>query len=311
VGPLAWNTTARRTLVIVGGYALYPAAVHLLSWLPLAKGQEGEYFFDLISIVFGTLTASTVSDASARLNRLREVVIQEATALSSLLVSLEAKLLSKEQIGQPLAAPSDAPADPHAGRAGDERQRHRERVFRECAGLLYDHSSTLISGTRAEELARIASREDALVRALGVAASAGHAADFAVPRIEEIIQTRACRISLENEKNGVPQLQYSVMRVNIYAIVFAFLYLTRSPTDALGAPDLLHLRGEDLAGLLVGSAFGARALFAYLCGALSIFYNLAIDFNRPFDGAFTLESETITATLKQLRERVRLYNGPC
>ena len=88
------------------------------------------------------------------------------------------------------------------------------------------------------------------------------------------------------------------------AIVLAFVYLTR-PAAGFGY-DVLHPRAEDV-GLLLTSSFGARALFGYFCGALTVFYNLAVDFNKPFDGAFTLESGTLTATLRQMRDRVDVY----
>ena len=70
--------------------------------------------------------------------------------------------------------------------------------------------------------------------------------------------------------------------------------------------DVLHPRAEDV-GLWLTSSFGARALFGYFCGALTVFYNLAVDFNKPFDGVFTLESGTLTATLRQMRDRVGVY----
>ena len=57
----------------------------------------------------------------------------------------------------------------------------------------------------------------------------------------------------------------------------------------------------------LGCAVSWRALFGYFCGALTVFYNLAVDFNKPFDGVFTLESGTLTATLRQMRDRVGVY----
>ena len=293
VGPFAWNTTARRVTIVVGAYLLYPEICQLFSAVPFPEGEEGSYFFELISVIFGTLTASTVSDGSERLRRLRAVAVKEATGMAMLLRQLEAHLLPRSQIGRRLASTA-APSESAAAA--------RVELFEECVALLYKHSTLMISGTRQEELAMIAAREDYLGRVYDLAAGSRPELDFAVAPVEALIQNRACRLSLEN--SGIPDLQYSVLRVISVAIVLAFVYLTR-PAAGFGY-DVLHPRAEDV-GLLLTSSFGARALFGYFCGALTVFYNLAVDFNKPFDGAFTLESGTLTATLRQMRDRVDVY----
>ena len=291
VGRFAWNSTARRIGIVVFAYLMYPEICQIFAAFPFPEGEEGSYFFELISVIFGTLTASTVSDASERLTRLRAVVVKEATGMSMLLRQLEAHLLPRGQIGRCLASTA-APGESAV----------RIELFEECATLLYNHSTLMVSGTRQEELAMIAAREDYLGRVYDLAAGSRPELDFAVAPVEALIQNRGCRLSLEN--SGIPDLQYSVLRTISVAIVLAFVYLTR-PTAGFGF-DVLHPRAEDV-GLWLTSSFGARALFGYFCGALTVFYNLAVDFNKPFDGAFTLESGTLTATLRQMRDRVDVY----
>ena len=50
-----------------------------------------------------------------------------------------------------------------------------------------------------------------------------------------------------------------------------------------------------------------RILFAIIVGTLVSFNSLAADYNRPFRGAFKIESETVTASLRQLRETLSPY----
>ena len=44
-----------------------------------------------------------------------------------------------------------------------------------------------------------------------------------------------------------------------------------------------------------------------MAGTLVSFNSLAADYNRPFRGAFKIESETVTASLRQLRETLSPY----
>ena len=46
---------------------------------------------------------------------------------------------------------------------------------------------------------------------------------------------------------------------------------------------------------------------AIIVGTLVSFNSLAADYNRPFRGAFKIESETVTASLRQLRETLSPY----
>ena len=55
------------------------------------------------------------------------------------------------------------------------------------------------------------------------------------------------------------------------------------------------------------STLGVRILFAIIVGTLVSFNSLAADYNRPFRGAFKIESETVTASLRQLRETLSPY----
>ena len=54
---------------------------------------------------------------------------------------------------------------------------------------------------------------------------------------------------------------------------------------------------------------GVRILFAIIVGTLVSFNSLAADYNRPFRGAFKIESETVTASLRQLRETLSPYGA--
>ena len=58
-------------------------------------------------------------------------------------------------------------------------------------------------------------------------------------------------------------------------------------------------------GQTFDATVGARALFALVVGALDVFNSLADDLNDPFRSQFTLESTTVSASLQQLRARIR------
>ena len=58
---------------------------------------------------------------------------------------------------------------------------------------------------------------------------------------------------------------------------------------------------------IMDSTLGVRILFAIIVGTLVSFNSLAADYNRPFRGAFKIESETVTASLRQLRETLSPY----
>ena len=60
---------------------------------------------------------------------------------------------------------------------------------------------------------------------------------------------------------------------------------------------------------IMDSTLGVRILFAIIVGTLVSFNSLAADYNRPFRGAFKIESETVTASLRQLRETLSPYGA--
>ena len=68
--------------------------------------------------------------------------------------------------------------------------------------------------------------------------------------------------------------------------------------------DLFNLETPDP---IMDSTLGVRILFAIIVGTLVSFNSLAADYNRPFRGAFKIESETVTASLRQLRETLSPY----
>ena len=139
-----WYAPQFRFAVTLCGFLAYPSLVAMLSHLPPPNSAEGGYFFSLMSIVFGTLTASTISDAGDRLKALRAAAVEEATLLLTLTKRLEGLRYCDADEG--LAAP--------------------EAVFATCASSAWAHTSDLIDGTRDDELAALASGDDEVVAIL-------------------------------------------------------------------------------------------------------------------------------------------------
>ena len=77
--PFHWTEWPFRIGSLGAFYLSYPLAWQAVSVLPPPNPTEGGYFFSLMSIVFGTLTASTISDATARLAALRAAAVEECT----------------------------------------------------------------------------------------------------------------------------------------------------------------------------------------------------------------------------------------
>ena len=93
-------------------YFAYPAFAAALGALPGPNSVEGGYFFSFLSIVYGTLTAATISDATGRLAALRETIVEECSLMLPLLERLRITLLEKES---------------------GEHRADRERVYSACA----------------------------------------------------------------------------------------------------------------------------------------------------------------------------------
>ena len=84
--------------------------------------------------------------------------------------------------------------------------------------------------------------------------------------------------------------------------------LNHAVTTATPATTTLLGMTADGSGMwLMDSTLGVRILFAIIVGTLVSFNSLAADYNRPFRGAFKIESETVTASLRQLRETLSPY----
>ena len=77
--PFHWTEWPFRIGSLGAFYLSYPLAWQAVQALPPPNPTEGGYFFSLMSIVFGTLTASTISDATARLAALRAAAVEECT----------------------------------------------------------------------------------------------------------------------------------------------------------------------------------------------------------------------------------------
>ena len=242
------------------GFAAYPALTSALTTLPPPNASEGGFFFSLMSIVFGTLTASTISDAGDRLKALRAAAVEEATLLLTLTKRLEGLRYCDADEG--LAAP--------------------EAVFATCASAAWAHTSDLIDGTRDDELAALASGDDEVVAILEtlVASQAmwdggrGPSAAAHVDAAERLVEARGKRLSLESA--SIPRQQYDVLHALSAVLVVAYAYLTLDkapPPHALGA-----FLGAD--GVHFDGSIGVRVLFSFIVGALGVFNRLAGDLNR-------------------------------
>ena len=287
-----WYAPQFRFAVTLCGFLAYPSLVAMLSHLPPPNPSEGGYFFSLMSIVFGTLTASTISDAGDRLKALRAAAVEEVTLLLPLKKRLEVLL-------------RDAPAPDGTVAPRD--------VFSTCAKHMWAHTSDLIDGSREDELDGIASNDDELlkiVETLQTAQAQWDAAPqrapdlgFALDATERVVQARGRRLSLES--SSIPVMQFEVLQALSVVLVLAYCYLT---LDKAPPPHLLGYV-QDASGIHVDASFGVHALFAFICGALAVFNSLASDLNRPFHGDFKLESSTVVASLKQLRAGLAPHLG--
>ena len=260
----------------------------------MVEFHTGGYFFSLISIVFGTLTASTISDATSRLGALRGAAVEECTLMLPLVKTLEIVLLE-----------DDAPGAPPRAR--------RVEVFEQCAEQLWLHSTDLIAGTRELELEAMASSVDnlgtlyATLRRAQLEWRGDGAYDVltsALETTERLMEARGVRLSLEN--SGIPPVQFSVLRALSVALVVAYTYLTLDRPMPVRVPHMLGAVTVDGA-LVFDASFGVHVLFAFIVGALVVFNALAVDFNSPFSGLYRLESNTVAASLKQLRATIRPY----
>ena len=274
VEAMEWYRPQFRAGVVAAAYLAYPVVVDVLSRLPPPNSVEGQYYFSLISIVYATLTAATITDASTRLSALRAAAVDESSMLLPLVKRLEAARLDGA-------------------------------VFKYAAGRLWDHASLFISSSRAYELEAIGACDDALVEVLELLLAYDQANDDvdlreAMASAEKLIEARGRRLSLEN--SSVPHTQYEVLKALSAALVLAYAYLT---LDA--APETTAFGFE---GGAFDASIGVRVLFSCVAGALVVFNSLSEDLNRPFDGSSKLlSSETVSSSLRQLRAREPATQG--
>ena len=268
-----WQSNAFRGAAVAAAYVSYAPIASALAALPSPNAAEGGYFFSLMSIVYGTLTASTISDSTTRLSNLRAAAVEEVTSLPTVTRRLESMLLGR-----------------HA-------TLEMGRVFEDVAAGVLAHTDALIGGSTAEELASISDSRDPLLDVVAVLEDAQHELGldlgFALDGVERAIAARGKRLSLE--RSSIAPEQFAVLRGLAVALVGAYTYLTLDHNG--GTPSLL---GFTLDGGLDAS-IGVHVLFSLVVGAVSVFGNLAEDLNRPFT-ANKLESDTVVASLKQLRD---------
>jgi hypothetical protein len=186
--------------VIILGYLLYPALSGIFRYLPPPNGFEGEYFFTMMSVVYGTLTATTISDASSRRGKLRAVVVDEVSSILPLIRRLEIALVLTDaeiegaayddKLCDVLQQPSNicgvnsVRPTIQSGLVSDKDE-ERKRVFVECVVQLWGHIRTLIAKSRNEELELVAGgQEDNLLRVLEVLALADRKWGIGGPNLE-------------------------------------------------------------------------------------------------------------------------------
>ena len=284
--PFHWTEWPFRIGSLGAFYLSYPFAGQPVQALPPPNPTEGGYFFSLMSIVFGTLTASTISDATARLAALRAAAVEECTLMLPLIKRLEVILV----------------LDANKPEKGDD-------VFRAVARRLHAHSCDFVGGGRERELELIAEGHDAYSEVVQILQQAKCSnirdLDFALDGCGRLMEARGVRLSLEN--SGIPDVQYSVLRTLSIALAIAYTYLTLDRGEMSGVQP--HALGFVMAdsGVVFDASFGVHALFAVVASALVVFNSLAIDVNLPFSGVFRLESGTVAASLKNLRSATAPY----
>merc|ERR1712167_135520 len=281
--PFHWTEWPFRIGSLGAFYLSYPLAWQAVQALPPPNPTEGGYFFSLMSIVFGTLTASTISDATARLAALRAAAVEECTLMLPLIKRLEVILV----------------LDANKPEKGDD-------VLRAVCRRLHAHSCDFVGGGRERELELIAEGHDAyseVVQILQQADCTMGNLDFALDGCGRLMEARGVRLSLEN--SGIPDVQYSVLRTLSIALAIAYTYLTLDRGGEMIQPHALGFVMND--GVVFDASFGVHALFAVVASALVVFNSLAIDVNLPFSGVFRLESGTVAASLKNLRSATAPY----
>ena len=155
-----------------------------------------------MSIVFGTLTASTISDATARLAALRAAAVEECTLMMTLVKRLEVVLVLDKN------APARGPD-----------------LFAAVADRLWTHSTDLLGGTRERELKLIAEGTDGISEVLQILQQAQCSFDetevsFSLDLCGRLMEARGIRLSLEN--SGIPAVQYSVLESLSVALAAAY-----------------------------------------------------------------------------------------
>lgn len=208
-----WNSGESLLGVALLSYFAYPAVSYTIGALPGPNSVEGGYFFSFLSIVYGTLTSATISDATVRLAALREAIVEECSLMLPLLERLRITLLERGLYS--------------------EHREDRERVYSACATQLWFHVTDIISGTREIELELLSTREyDPLVNIVGALQRAQYRwgtsdLDFGIERTEEVITVRGRWLQLEG--SGIPAVQFGLLRglAGLLALTYTYLTLDR------------------------------------------------------------------------------------
>lgn len=181
-----------------------------------------------MSIIFGTLTAATVSDASSRLALLRSLAVDEVTLMLPLTRRLIIEAKHEASSSSSYISPSSPPSK-------------RVALLNDALRLLWDHTTMLIRGSREEELLSIANGDDALLNCVELMHPAvvvdeegrgdegggpgGRDLSFAMDGLNDIIKARGRRLSLENA--GIPDLQLASLRTLKFTLLLVFAYLSK------------------------------------------------------------------------------------
>ena len=221
--------------------------ISILKFVPLVgTAGSGDYFFGLSGVVFGTLTASAISDASQRLAKLRAIAVDEATVLLSLTTKLGAIFRDENE---------------------------NTEVLHGLYQRLWDHTCILVSESRRNELKRIAlgCEQDPLMELVEIAQTYELQFPGKLKQVDRLVETRSMRLSLENA--GLPGVQLGAIQVIGVTMILAFAFLTQDFSGASGVVPAVD-EGPRFFADFERFISQPRILFAYLCSVVTLLYNL-------------------------------------
>ena len=169
-----------------------------------------------------------------------------------------------------------------------------------CQEALWEHTSFLIGSPVSAELDAIAT-DDPLLRLVAESQTVLPLASACKP-IEEVLEERTKRLNLESRDTPPVQLNF-LKRIGL-AILVSFVLASEPLSYVSGQTSL----GSDVQSL---SRFTeVRLLFGYLCGAILLLTNYAVDLSKPFDGVYVaVPVEVTTAMLFRARSELAAALG--